>query len=65
MWKGDENRYEYIFVLREYLQTKGLVCDTAIISEIEERKKGKKYSLEDHIRAMIYSMLSNQTKELS
>ena len=48
--------------IRNYLLDKGLGYNTTLTKEIELRKNGKQYTFRDHIRAMVYSMLSNQTK---
>lgn len=52
----------YLIVIRNYLESKGLTYNTSLTAEIEKRKGGKKYTIRDHIRGMIYSMLTNQTK---
>lgn len=52
----------YLEVIRSYLESKGLGYDTSLTVEIEKRKAGKHYAIQDHIRGMVYSMLTNQTK---
>ena len=52
----------YLEVIRGYLEAKGLSYDTSLTVEIEKRKAGKHYVIQDHIRGMVYSMLTNQTK---
>lgn len=52
----------YLMIIREYLESKGLGYNTSLTVEIEKRKSGKHYSIRDHIRGMIYSLLTNQTK---
>lgn len=59
VWCEDEH---WLFILRDYLQEKGLTYGTSLPEEIRKRKEGKQYTICDHIRAMIYSMLTNQTK---
>ncbi len=49
-------------MIQEYLNSKGLGYNTSLTAEIEKRKAGKQYTIRDHIRGMIYSLLSNQTK---
>lgn len=57
--QGSEN---FLFKIREYLDSKGLRDESIICEQLKKRKEGKTYSFEEHIRAMIYAMLSNQTK---
>ncbi len=53
---------KYLLVIRKYLKSKGLGYNTSLTAEIKKRKAGKQYTIRDHIRAIIYSLLSNQTK---
>ena len=53
---------DYLQVIREYLDSKGLGYNTSLTAEIEKRKAGKQYTIRDHIQGMIYSLISNQTK---
>ena len=46
--------------LKTYHEQHGIYSPDADENEIDRRCKGKKYSLTDHVRAMIYSMISNQ-----
>lgn len=59
VWGEDKH---WLFILRDFLQEKGLTYGTSLPDEIKKRKDGKQYTIRDHIRAMIYSMLTNQTK---
>ena len=52
----------YLIVIRNYLESKGLVYNTSLTTEIEKRKAGKHYTIRNHIRGMVYSLLTNQTK---
>ena len=52
----------YLETIRSFLESKGLGYDTSLAAEIEKRKAGKHYTIQDHIRGMVYSMLTNQTK---
>ena len=52
----------YLSVIKNYLQTNTLNYSTSLVDEIKKRKAGKKYYIQDHIRGMVYSMLTNQTK---
>lgn len=61
VWGNDDDR-SYLEVIRDYLESRGLGYDTALTKEIGLRKEGKKYTINDHIRGMIYAMLTNQTK---
>lgn len=53
---------EWLFVLRGYFRDKGIGNAAPIFEEIEKRRAGKRYELSDHVRAMVYSMLTNMTK---
>ena len=53
---------KYLVAIRSFLESRGLGYDTSLTVEIEKRKAGKHYTIQDHIRGMIYSMLTNQTK---
>lgn len=57
-----EERTPYLEILQNFLKTRKLEYNTSITSEIEKRKNGKKYYIQDYIKGMIYSMLTNQTK---
>ena len=52
----------YIEEIRNFLESKGLGYNATLTAEITKRKLGKHYTIRDHIRGMIYSMLTNQTK---
>ncbi len=62
VWGEDKRDEHYLFQIRDYLESKGLRYEGSLNSQIAIRKEGKQYSIREHIRAMIYSMLSNQTK---
>lgn len=50
---------EVIFTLKEYMEQKGFgVIDSIVV----QRRKGRKFLLPDHIRALIYALLTNQRK---
>lgn len=59
VWEEDEH---WLFIVKDFLQEKGLTYGMSLPEEIKRRKEGKTYSINDHIRAMVYSMLTNQTK---
>lgn len=48
--------------IKTYLEAKGLRYDDAIDKSIAARKAGKEYSLSDHVRGLIYSLMTNQTE---
>ena len=51
----------YLFIIKDYLEKQHIEYNADAISSIKERKKGKLFTKRDHIRAMIYSLLTNQT----
>lgn len=59
---GDADARAYLEVIRDFLKSKNLGYNTSLKNEIKKRKAGKKYTIQDHIQGMIYSMLTNQTK---
>ena len=52
----------YLFQIKNYLDSKGVKNNEGFLTLARERKVGRRFSLSDHIRGMIHSMLSNQTK---
>ena len=52
----------YLKVIRNYLESKGLLYNTSLTAEIKKRRAGKQYTIRDHVRGLIYSFLTNQTK---
>ena len=50
----------FLFYIKDYLESKGLRSKPAF-DALEARKGGKKFTLSEHIRGLIYSLLSNQT----
>ena len=57
--KDGEN---YLFKIRDFLDSKGLRYEGTINNQINERNEGKEFSFREHIRALIYSMLTSRTK---
>lgn len=53
---------KFIFMIQNELKTKGISYENRLMTQIKKRKAGKKYHLKEHIQAMIYAMLSNQSK---
>lgn len=52
---------EFLFAIKDYMTGSGFQLEGSISDEIESREKGKEYSLSDHIRGLIYSLMTNQT----
>lgn len=59
---GEDADNKYLDIIRNFLESKGLGYNSSLTLEIEKRKNGKKYLIQDHIRGLIYSLLTNQTK---
>ena len=57
---GTEPKH-YLFEIRDYLEKNHIEYNADAISSIEERKNGKLFAMRDHIRAMVYALLTNQT----
>ena len=55
-------RAGYIIIMKEYLTDRGVLYDSSLAEEISSRSAGKKYTINDHVHAMIYALLTNQTK---
>ena len=51
----------YLFTIRDYLEKYHIAYEADAIESIRERQNGKVFSLNEHIKAMIYSLLTNQT----
>lgn len=47
--------------VQNYLEEKRIINISGEITPMDERKKGKRFTLEEHIRGMIYSLMSAQT----
>lgn len=60
--QNDSDSRTYLDVIRDFLEQKGLLYDSYMLKEIKLRRDGKRYTLRDHVKGMIYSMLSAQTK---
>ena len=58
----EQENISFLKVIREYLVENKLGYTTALTQEIVQRRDGKSYTIEDHIKALVYSMLTNQTK---
>lgn len=53
---------EDILSMKAYLAANCLQYDDAIHVRVAERKTGKQFSFEEHIAALVYAQLTNQTK---
>ena len=51
-----------ILLMKSYLTTNCLQYDDAIHVMVAERKNGKQFSFAEHIAALVYAQLTNQTK---
>ena len=51
---------DFIYRISEFLSAKGLRNESAIDNSITARKNGKQFPLSEHIRGLIYSLLTNQ-----
>ena len=52
----------YIKIIKDYLTDRGVLYDSSLAEEIRNRSAGKKYTINDHVHAIINALLSNQTK---
>lgn len=52
----------YLFEIKNYLRQHGLQYECEVDKFVKARNAGKKYSLEEHIRGLVYALLTNQTK---
>jgi endonuclease III len=55
-----ETDANFLHEIKSYLESKGLRYEP-VFNAIEARNGGKQFTLSEHIRALIYSLLSNQT----
>ena len=62
VWGDEDNDpAEWLHTLREWLEGKGFYL-APVVDRVKERKAGKHYTESEHLRAMVYSMLSNQRR---
>ena len=54
--------YSYIETMKAYLQDRNVLYDSYSLPAVYARRAGKKFSFAEHLKAMIYAFLSNQTK---
>lgn len=55
----EKENFEWIYIIREWLSNKQ-IYESTVEENVIARKKGKEYSLSDHLQGLIYSLLSNQ-----
>lgn len=53
-------KIHYIYKIKQLLEEKGQFEQSKIESILIERKQGKKLTFKDHLKALIYALLSNQ-----
>ena len=56
------DRSGYIKIIKDYLTDRGVLYDSSLAEEIRNRSAGKKYTINDHVHALIYALLTNQAK---
>ena len=54
--------YHYIFIMRDFLKASGKLHSTTFPQLVEERRHGKQFSFQEHLRGLIYAQLSAHTK---
>lgn len=47
-------------ILEMYLQNKMQILDTTILQAVEARRNGKKFSFSEHLKGLVFSLLSSQ-----
>jgi len=52
----------YLFLIKDFLESKGLLNEEAILVHLKERKEGKEFDVSEHIKGFIYALLTDQTK---
>ena len=51
----------YLFAIRDYLIKQRVAYNADAIASIKKRQEGHRFSMNEHIKAMVYSLLTNQT----
>ena len=51
----------YLFDIKASLESNGWIYDTMVDDNVKARSNGKKYTINEHIRALIFALLSNRT----
>lgn len=57
-----ESKKHYLFLIKRYLLSVGALYASPFEAVIHERKAGKIFSFADHIKGLVYALLTNQTK---
>ncbi len=53
----------YLFEIQSYLVERGqLFSDYSLCQRVQEREEGKHFTFQEHVRGLVYALLSNQTK---
>jgi len=60
--EGFINKPHYLLIIKDYLDSKGLRYDGPFMNQIKLRAEGKVFSFSEHLKGIIYALLSNQTK---
>ncbi len=53
---------QYLFTMREYLRKEGKLYPSEAVLKVNAREKGEAHSLSEHVKAMIYALLANESK---
>lgn len=53
---------QYLFAMQEYLSKEGKLYPSEAVLKVKAGEKGEKHSLSEHVKAMIYAMISNLSK---
>jgi len=53
---------KYLFEMKEYLESKGLRYDGEFMRHVSKRKNGKTFTFQEHVKGLIYTFISDQTK---
>lgn len=51
---------DYLFIMRDFLIEHGMKYDETIDNKVSARKDGKNYDFSEHLKAVVYSLLSAQ-----
>lgn len=63
VWDDQEKEdVHYLFKIRDFLERKCPQYNSFVLSSIEERNAGRAFSTSDHIKGLVHSLLTAQTK---
>jgi len=63
VWGNKEKKdVHYLFKIRSFLKRKCPQYNSFVLSSIEERNAGRAFSTSDHIKGLVHSLLTAQTK---